>query len=99
VAIDPGATLLVGAFLFDASGLKDGKNQIMGAESGGLNIIAPGTYTLDVEAAAATAGINGATAWKPHFWFSEHGAIGQTVTISSISVTSKPAATGAPATP
>ena len=95
-SITPGATLKVGAFYFAGGVLIDGKNQLLGEDTGGMNITAPGTYEFDVNAAAKTANITGATNWKADFWFTPDGVPGQAITISSMAAstgTSTPSTT------
>ncbi len=84
-SITAGSTLKVGAFFFNGQALMSGKNQVLGADKGGINITVPGTYEFDVNAAAKTEGVTGATGWKADFWYSPEGSTGQAVTLSSLS--------------
>jgi len=90
-SIAPGATLKVGAFLFTGTALVSGKNQLLGAENGGMNITEAGTYEFDVSEAAKRAGVTTADGWKADFWFTPEAAIGQAITFSSIAASTSTA--------
>ena len=85
-SISPGASMAIGAFFFNGTSNVNtgplGTGQVLGAGLGGITITQPGTYIIDLPSAAAAAGITNVTNWKADFWFS--GAVGQSITISSI---------------
>ncbi len=78
-----GGTLQVGAFFFNGNSASQGNllTNELGASKGGLNITAPGVYTLNMDALAAANGLTTAEAWKGDLYYTGSAA-GQSVTFS-----------------